>query len=741
MDDAAAGYDVLFGGVGGWIQEPNGSYTAGRHALNDTWIFVNGTWQNVTGTSGPAPPPGDGPALMTYDAGDRYVLLVVPGDVLSNRTWIFQAGVWTHLAVGGLTSGTEFPGGLTYDSTDGYAVATGLNLFRCGAFDDYVCEAGWTYSFDGTAWTNRTTGPQPATAGAYAGLGQVAFADDPNVGGALLFGAAVHRLGQWAQGTWVYSAGNWSDATGSGPSYPSSQNSSGAAYDPFLGGVILFGGAPASGPPPQNVTWLFKDGSWSVLSNLVGASPPALAAPSLCMDPGQQQLLLFGGSESPPFFGWEAFPPPGDQSWTLVGGASQYPSISSFTVLPPTVPLNSSTTLRVTATGGAVPLTFAYSGLPPGCASTDSSTLACTSTASGRFSVRVYANDTAGNLSVTATRLLVVEFLVSSFVASPTPVELGSASWASTRLTATVVGGVGPLAFEFVNLPPGCSTSDFSSLACTPAAAGSFVIQVYANDSAGNSASASTLLTVFTRLGANATATPNPVELGASVNFSSTSFGGTGIANCSFEWSFGDQDSSTSRNPSHAYSSPGNYTARVRVNDTEGGSTTIAILVAVYPEVSVVLAVSSREAGLNQPLSFSAAASGGAGPYSYVYTGLPPGCATRDSPSLTCAPTQLGTYAVSVSVQDSIHYAASSVVTVTVVSGSGQLPNGSPPAGGLLGLPGNEGPLVLAALFMAGLATAAIFGFVLGRRRSGGSIAKDAPAGASSPEVPVSPPR
>src|SRR2546428_12127926 len=83
------------------------------------------------------------------------------------------------------------------------------------------------------------------------------------------------------------------------------------------------------------------------------------------------------------------------------------PTIGSFSASPSTVILGSSVTLAVAATGGTEPLTYAYAGLPSGCASANVSVITCTPTATGSFTVTVTVSDAAGK-STTATVSLTV---------------------------------------------------------------------------------------------------------------------------------------------------------------------------------------------------------------------------------------------------------------------------------------------------------------------------------------------
>lgn len=65
-------------------------------------------------------------------------------------------------------------------------------------------------------------------------------------------------------------------------------------------------------------------------------------------------------------------------------------------------------------------------------------------------------------------------------------------------------------------------------------------------------------------LQASCTASPREGQRPLTVQFTASAIGGTGSYD--FRWQFGDGGTSTDRNPSHTYSSPGNFTARVTVS-------------------------------------------------------------------------------------------------------------------------------------------------------------------------------
>jgi PKD repeat protein len=79
----------------------------------------------------------------------------------------------------------------------------------------------------------------------------------------------------------------------------------------------------------------------------------------------------------------------------------------------------------------------------------------------------------------------------------------------------------------------------------------------------------------------------------------------------SYEWDFGDGNSSTSANPSHTYASAGTYVATLLVTDNDGGTSTASVVTTVDPNQSPTAAASASVTGGHAPLevSFSSAAS------------------------------------------------------------------------------------------------------------------------------------
>lgn len=154
----------------------------------------------------------------------------------------------------------------------------------------------------------------------------------------------------------------------------------------------------------------------------------------------------------------------GSVSIITTGSSIGAPTISSFTATPSTVTVGQTMALTVSASGGNGSLSYAYTGLPPGCTSANTASLSCTPTTAGTYILRAYVNDSTGHSASATASLTVTSSSVPTFTFGVTPTDLvvplsGSVSMqvlvtAQAGFDSTVTVWVGTL-FSGVT----CSTS------------------------------------------------------------------------------------------------------------------------------------------------------------------------------------------------------------------------------------------------------------------------------------------
>lgn len=256
----------------------------------------------------------------------------------------------------------------------------------------------------------------------------------------------------------------------------------------------------------------------------------------------------------------------------------------------------------------------------------------------------------------------------SGFTVSPNPDDSG----VSTTFDASGVclALVGSCTYSYSGLPSGCSGSSGASFSCTPSTTGVFEVNVTATWGcplcATNNGSVSFTVNAYPSV-SSVTATPANLDVGQSTDLSvSVSGGSTPFA---YSWSSLPAGcSSLDTNPlSCQPNGSGTFSILVSVHDAVGGHSSGSVALSVASRLSVALSASPSVRDLGGPVTFTATVSGGQSPYTEAYTGLPPGCSSADTASLSCTPTAQGTYSVNVTAGDSVGSQASATVALHVV--------------------------------------------------------------------------
>ena len=134
------------------------------------------------------------------------------------------------------------------------------------------------------------------------------------------------------------------------------------------------------------------------------------------------------------------------------------------------------------------------------------------------------------------------------------------------------------------------------------------------------------------------------------------------------------------------------YAFEIVVNDSattpESVTSAASAEIQVNPSPSVTgMTANPSNVVAGNPTKINVSVSGGTAPYSYLYTGLPSGCASVDSPQLNCTPQAAGGFSIKVTVSDSVGETATGLVLLTVTSkpGSSGPTNSSTPSSWLSG--------------------------------------------------------
>jgi List-Bact-rpt repeat protein len=329
---------------------------------------------------------------------------------------------------------------------------------------------------------------------------------------------------------------------------------------------------------------------------------------------------------------------------------------------------------------GTGPFTYGWLGLPAGCLSTDTPAITCVAPTAGTLSVRASVTGPAG-VPVESPALalpVVASPAVSAFTVTPPQFDLGG----STIFQAAVVGGVGPFAYQYLDLPAGCSTVNSSTEPCTPNAVAINVVELEATDALGESAFANATVTVSVAPSvASFLAAPSPVTIGVPTTLTVTVAGGTGPFSYVYAGLPVGCASSSVASLACTPGLAGTFTVNVTATDADHAVAQGSVTLAVNPAPTITgFSASPATVGFGSSTVFSVTALGGTAPLSYAYANLPPGCASLNASSLECTPGQSGSFAVRVTVADRFGVSASSTTSLNVTTtpgGKGPAPGGS----------------------------------------------------------------
>jgi hypothetical protein len=552
---------------------------------------------------------------------------------------------------------------------------------------------------DDWSWTQWSTGVGPSP------RYEPMMADDPAEHGVLLWGGTSLPGQAILNDTWLYRGGIWTElcsGTAAAPrcaGSPSPRVAAQLAYDPERSGVVLFGGAKAFND--VNDTWLFANGSWENLTNVVGVAPPVGDSLPVATDP-QGGVLLVVTRESTAET-WEL----GPSGWSQVVGAGT-------PWVPDLQPMWFDQNLGVDvlwdqgsgtwefvdgvwttlATASAPPVS---GGLPEGGGydsafgygfvyaplSTDRSTWAF----EGGDWTNVTANVSAGPPTTNPLGIafdtsdgyvLALEDVGSQEKDVQTwilhdPFTLRLNDSIATRdigqpatLSITASGGISPYGVTVQRTPPGCgpvsNTSNESSIECVMTRTGTFDLTVLAHDDRDLYLPATLEVLVDPTLGASAYATPNPVTAGFPVAFFTNISGGA--APYSVAWQIPGGPLHTTPTFTTTLATPGIVPVNLTVTDSADSVWSATLPLSVLPALSVAASVDRAGPDHGDPLQFTASLGGGIPPTGATWQfGDGTGAAGASVQHWYQTP---GNFTASVTALDALGTTATSSVQVTV---------------------------------------------------------------------------
>ncbi len=712
-----------------------GGTTASASPASDTWVYQNLVWTQVVTTTFP-------PARLYYMAATDWALggvLLYGGSTASgsgtayNDTWLFENGGWTQLTL--QVNGSAGPlgyGFMTFDPDGGYVLLFG------GFTNVYVVNATYTFGVNLTVFAVASppstdlggsmklgTASAPFTSGltyTYSGVpkgctasSSASFTCSPSTAGTYNFSASAKDLAG-DTGSSYLDLGIFADPSITFPvASPASGHEdvgeaatfSATATRGSGGYVFTWTGLPTgcrgstngtltcspNATGTFNITVSAKDsngfstGTNGTLTYVVDARPTLLTptANRTSIDVGQSVTFTTKASSGSGGYkyAWSNLPPgcsgtaasvnctpTGAKSVSIFAtvtdsnGGTATSSPLNYTVdadpygVAITTPnasadVGQSVTFAASFSGGSGNPSYTWSGLPSGCTPADSDAISCTVSTAQNASISVEVTDSNGISATSPTFNFTIhpDPTVSTPTANRSSADLGE----TIRFSANASEGTGVYAYLWLGLPTGCSSSNASSIVCAPTGTGRFDVSINITDSSGASAlsAASVEVTVLDDpIVTTPVANRSSADVGQDVALTTSASSGSG--SYAYVWSgLMPGCVASAARVLCVLTTAGAFSVSVTVTDSNGGSNVSAALgFSVDPALTITAVSSSRSnVDVGQAVTFSAAADYGSGGYVYRWTGLPTGCSGSAS-SVSCKPTAASTFVIAVSVSD-----------------------------------------------------------------------------------------
>lgn len=650
---------------------------------NDTWLFRDGAWSVVASTAdcisktAVCPSQRTG-AAMAYDPTiNMDVLFGGLNDSTSRRsgyedTWVFTGNnnSWTKDALYGASDRAW--SSMAFDPSSGNLVLAG-GWYKYGNLPDVwflstaITITGPTMIPDSIDLGQQVTATAQSTGGGYGSAwytwqGLPPGCAYPNTGSATLTCTPTQNGTYYLSTVVTYSNGQPGETSLFNNLYVNSDPSMNIVSNltvATLGHVDNLTANATGGTGP------FSNYHWSGLPN--DCLQPTSAKVSINCDPLSSNDI---GT-------WEVTVSADDSTGYNVTSApfALVIQVAPWSVAvasnPTTIDLGQSAGLTTKVTGAAGPFTYAWNGLPTGCAGS-AATLTCTPTAPGTYAISAtLTNPLAGTVTSAPVTLVVLPALgAASLTTSASSVQVGS----DLSMAVTIAGGDAPYSYAWSGLPTGCLSANVPEISCATTAAGSFSPSVTVTDATGATSSGGpasvTVIPAATPWSVVLSASTTSLDLGQSTTFAATL---VGASSATYTWVGTGTVCPTASGSSFSCkpSATGTFFIAVQATAADGSSeTSNSVELTVSPALpsSVTVTASSSSVTVGSPLTISALVTGGAAPYAYSWSDVPAGCPTADTPVLTCDPTSAGSYSPAVTVTDAVGSSATGTTTLTVTA-------------------------------------------------------------------------
>jgi YVTN family beta-propeller protein len=619
--------------------------------LSNNVSVINGVTDRVVGSF----PVGTEPYGVAYDSGTGYLYVANHG---SNTVSVIN--VTTDTVVDSVPVGST-PLDMVYDSGNGNLYVTNFNSNNVsvinGATDRVI--------------SSLPVGSLPQGVGYDSGTGYLYVTNEGSNNVSVINGANDRVIKS-------LSVGGTPDGVGydSGDGYLYVTNYATNNVSVINGVTVNVVGFIPVGTSPQNVVYDSGDGNLYVtnfnsnnvsvingtMDTVVGSVPVGSEPVGVGYDSGTGYLYVANAHSN--------------NVSVLSDGTHIAPTISSFTAVPPAVSAGQWTNLTVQASGGHGSFTYAYTGLPSGCSSKNTMTLACRPTTARNYAVTVYVNDSFGG-SANATTILNVTAWLTSTTVSPSSATLQNGTVKVFSASEGCFGGSCPPGVTYAwslnnSLGTLNATSGPSVKVKAVANIGTVKLTVVATLGSHTATNSSNITLFPAPLVANVTLSAYRVQNGTPVTATAHL---RNAVSPTYAWSL----NGTTPLPSCSGSScifVLNHAARYEVNLTvKDGNRTAwsqAPLTVTSPLIAGVK-LSENDTHPGAEVWVNTTASGGLGPYGYVWM-LNKTQSLGTGNSLAYTPHGAGNYTFSVNITDTVGQWVDKQAVLTVLPNVTYLP-------------------------------------------------------------------